>query len=140
MKQLLIVAVMAMSFALGANAETKTTVFNVNPKMSCQNCENKIKSNLRYEKGVKDIKTSLDDQTVTVTYDDAKTSPEKIASGFKKIGYTAAEGAAAKACKAKACCKEKAEAACKEVKSCCKEKAEAACKEVKSCCKEKTAK
>ena len=59
------------------------------PKMSCQNCENKIKSNLRFEKGIKSIETSLDSQTVTVVFNPKKTNVENIQKGFKKIGYAA---------------------------------------------------
>lgn len=94
-KTLSIIALLAVMFftVLGASAkspkESATAVFTVSPQMSCQNCENKIKSNIRFEKGVTDIATDLKGQTVTVTYDPAKTNPEKIVSAFKKIGYTA---------------------------------------------------
>lgn len=89
-KLMLSLAVAAVAFGASA-AEAVVAVFAVNPPMSCQNCENKIKSNLRYEKGVKKIVTSIKDQKVTVTYDPAKTSPEKLISGFSKIGYEALE-------------------------------------------------
>ena len=55
--------------AITAMAKTiKTTVFTTSPQMHCENCENKIKGNLRFEKGVKKIVTDIDSQTVTVTY------------------------------------------------------------------------
>ncbi len=57
--------------------------------MSCQNCENKIKSNLRFEKGVSKVETDLKSQKITVSYDASKTSAEAITKSFKKIGYTA---------------------------------------------------
>ena len=38
---------------------------------------------------MKQIATSLATQVVTVTYDPAKTSPEKMEGALKKIGYTA---------------------------------------------------
>lgn len=85
-------AIIFMMLALGAmtaGAKTVTSYFTVTPGMSCQNCEKKIKNNLRFEKGVKDITTSLKDQVVTVTFDDEKTSESKIIGAFKKIGYTA---------------------------------------------------
>ena len=54
--------------AITAMAKTiKTTVFTTSPQMHCENCENKIKGNLRFEKGVKKIVTDIDSQTVTVT-------------------------------------------------------------------------
>lgn len=69
--------------------DIKTVVFTTTPQMHCENCENKIKGNLRFEKGVKEITTSIDDQTVTVKYDASKTTPDKIQAGFKKFGYEA---------------------------------------------------
>ncbi len=104
MKKIIYTLALAALFASSALAETKEAVFTVNPQMSCQNCENKIKSNLRFEKGVKKIETSLADQTVTVTYDDTKTDSEKIIAGFKKVGYTAV-AADGKSSATKQCCK-----------------------------------
>lgn len=92
MKKILLVvaALAAISGAAAAkNAADSTAVFTVQPKMSCANCEKKIKSNLRFEKGIKNIVTSLPDQTVTVTFDPAKTNSEAISKGFAKIGYKA---------------------------------------------------
>ena len=77
--------VSAVTFA----KDIKTVVFTTTPQMHCENCENKIKNNLRFEKGVKEITTSVDNQTVTVKYDADKTTPDKIQQGFKKFGYEA---------------------------------------------------
>ena len=92
MKRILSLALMLVSLAVITNAKAPadtTAIFNVMPKMSCQNCENKIKSNLRFEKGIKSIETSLDSQTVTVVFNPKKTNVENIQKGFKKIGYAA---------------------------------------------------
>ena len=117
--------VMAMLvFAIGMFAkDIKTVVFTTLPQMHCENCENKIKGNLRFEKGIKQITTSVPDQKVTIEYDAAKTNPENIIKGFAKIGYTATVvtdetpakktgcGGCAKKTEAKGgCCSEKAEA------------------------------
>lgn len=87
---------MALVLAFGATnsisakeKEKETVVFTVSPKMTCRNCENKIKTNIRFEKGVNDITTNIKEQTVTVVYDPAKTDNAKLAEAFKKIGYTA---------------------------------------------------
>lgn len=69
--------------------EIKTVVFKTSPEMHCANCEERIKSNLRFEKGVKDIQTNLKDKTVTIKYDAAKTTVEQLIAGFKKIDYVA---------------------------------------------------
>ncbi len=54
--------------------EIKTVFFTTTPQMHCAACENKIKNNLRFEKGIKSIETSVPDQTVTVRYNADKTT------------------------------------------------------------------
>lgn len=77
-----------MSLSLSARDNCEVS-FTVTPKMSCANCEKKIKSNLRFEKGVKAVSTSLSDQKVNVTFDPDKTDEKKLTDAFKKIGYKA---------------------------------------------------
>lgn len=91
-----LVALLTCSATFQASAKDSqpkeaTAVFTVNPPMSCQNCENKIKSNLRFEKGVKSITTSLENQTVTVVYKPKDTNPDKLAQALAKIGYEACD-------------------------------------------------
>jgi copper chaperone CopZ len=59
--------------------------------MHCANCENKVKSNMRFETGVLNVVPSVKKQNVVIKYDDAKTDAKKLAEAFKKIGYTATE-------------------------------------------------
>lgn len=54
--------------------EIKTVVFTTTPQMHCAASENKIKNNLRFEKGIKNIETSVPNQTVTVKYNADKTT------------------------------------------------------------------
>ena len=54
--------------------EIKTVVFTTISQMHCEASENKIKSNLRFEKGIKSIETSVPNQTVTVKYNADKTT------------------------------------------------------------------
>ena len=121
MKKIMTVTAMLV-FAISMFAkDIKTVVFTTLPQMHCENCENKIKGNLRFEKGIKQITTSVPDQKVTIEYDADKTTPENIAKGFAKIGYkaTVVTGEAKK----KGCggCSKKAEA----VKgNCCKKDGE----------------
>ena len=130
MKRILTLAFSMMMVIAVMAADKATAYFTVTPGMTCQNCENKIKTNLRYEKGVKEIATSLSDQLVTVTYDPAKTSPETLAAAFKKIGYTATATTPVP----KAGCN-KAQG-CKKAESGCCKKAEGGCKKAQGgCCK-----
>ena len=87
-KMMTIMAMLVFAISMFAK-DIKTVVFTTLPQMHCENCENKIKGNLRFEKGIKDIQTSVPDQKVTIQYDADKTNPGKIAKGFAKIGYEA---------------------------------------------------
>jgi len=87
---LAIAAIIAISGSvLAKEAADSTVVFTVQPKMSCANCEKKIKTNLRFEKGIKSIATSVPEQTVTIVFNTKKTNIEAITKGFAKIGYKA---------------------------------------------------
>lgn len=89
MKKIMTVMTMLV-FAIGMFAkDIKTVVFTTNPQMHCESCETKIKGNLRFEKGIKEITTSVPDQKVTIKYDADKTTPGNIIKGFAKIGYEA---------------------------------------------------
>ncbi len=84
-------AMLMISVAIFAKGEIKTVVYTTTPQMHCAGCENKIKGNIKYIKGVKSIETDLEKQTVTIKYDSAKTTLEKIVAGFSKIGYEVKE-------------------------------------------------
>lgn len=65
MKKILVMFTMMMVAMVTFAKDIKTVVFTTTPQMHCEACENKIKSNLRFEKGIKSIETSVTDQTVT---------------------------------------------------------------------------
>ena len=88
MKKILVLAFALMIFA-SAGAENRTVTFTVNPPLVCNNCETKVKDNIRFEKGVKAVKPSFKKGIVEVTYDDSKTNVPALVEGFKKIGYDA---------------------------------------------------
>ena len=98
--------------------DIKEYVVTTNPQMSCQNCENKIKGNLRFEKGVKKVETNLKEQTVTVTYDADKTDEAKLAEAFGKLNYQV-QKVGDKNTTTKQCSKSSCDG---ESKSCCKNK------------------
>lgn len=82
----------ALALTLACQAkDIKTVVLTTNPEMHCMGCEKKIKENIRFEKGIKSIKTNLDDKTITIEYDAEKTNVPAIIEGFKKIKYEAQE-------------------------------------------------
>ena len=70
-----------------AKTATDTLVVTTLPQMHCQNCEKKIKSNIRFVKGTKKVYTSVDEQKVTIVYDSKKAKYDDFVAAFKKIGY-----------------------------------------------------
>lgn len=86
MKQTLLILLSSLLLMAGAK-DLRVLVMTPTPKMHCESCENKIKKNLRFEKGVKKIETSVENQTVTVTYDATKTDVKSLQSAMKQIGY-----------------------------------------------------
>ena len=89
MKKSIISMLLFMVAMIAAAKDIKTVVFTTTPQMHCESCEAKIKSNLRFEKGVKDIKTDIEAQKVYVSYDPKKTTEEKLQKAFEKFGYKA---------------------------------------------------
>lgn len=137
-KMISTMALLMMTVCMFAK-DVKTVVLTTLPQMSCENCENRIKGNLRFEKGVKDIQTSVPEQKVTVSYDAEKTSPEKIIKAMKKIGYQATvvdEAAPKKHC-GKCAQKDNAQGTCgKKRGTCNKQQTDGCGKQDKACAKQ----
>ena len=66
---------------------TDTLIVTPTPQMHCENCEKRIKNNIRFVKGTKKITTSVPNQTVTIIYDNTKATKEDYEKAFKSIGY-----------------------------------------------------
>lgn len=123
MKKILSITLMLLAVLTVAAKDIKTVVLTTDPIMHCESCENKIREQLRFEKGVKDIKACHKSQAVTITYDADKTNVDKLIASLAKIGYTATV-------KTTECCE-------KKPKGCCQMKAEGCCETKKSDCCEK---
>ena len=91
MKKVLVLSAMMLTAMVTMAKDIKTAVFTTSPEMHCENCEKRIKGNLRFEKGIKSIVTNLKTKTVTIQYDAEKTNVQNIVKGFKKIKYEAKE-------------------------------------------------
>lgn len=59
--------------------------------MTCDNCENTLFNQLRFEKGVKDLDIDLESNTIKVCFKKGKSTTEKIAGSIEKKGYEAKE-------------------------------------------------
>ena len=68
--------------------EVKEVTFLVH--LHCENCVKKVQENIAFEKGVKDLKVSLADQTVMIKYDSSKTSEQTLKAAIESLGYKVA--------------------------------------------------
>ena len=86
MKHILL-AIMTSLLLMAGGKDLRELVLTPTPQMHCANCENKIKNNMRFEKGVVKIETSVEQQTVVITYNGKKTDAKALQTAMKKIGY-----------------------------------------------------
>lgn len=90
MKTKLILSVFAIFFAINTVSakEIKSLTLKVEDMM-CEIHEAKITNMLRFEKGVKEIKTDVPSRIVIIKYDAEKNTPEKLIKSFEKVKCTA---------------------------------------------------
>lgn len=88
-KAMLMSALFLMIFGVGFAQKAKNETIKIQTSGQCGMCKERIEKALAYEKGVKSA--VYDDSTaiVTVVYNPAKTSPEKIRLAITKLGHDA---------------------------------------------------
>ena len=86
MKKVLFLFVFLCSILGAAAKDLQKVVFKVE-QMVCVNCEAKVKRNIPYEKGVKNMKTDVENHTVTVTFDADVTNVANLQKGFAKFFF-----------------------------------------------------
>ena len=90
-KSIIIIMTALLAFAVSSyagpkkKAELKEVTFSVH--LHCGNCVKKVKENISFEKGVKDLHVCLEDQIVYVKYDANKTSEDTLKAAIEKLGY-----------------------------------------------------
>lgn len=90
MKKLFLLMALAITSVSASAQKTNaadTLQVTTTPQMHCANCEKKIKSNIRFVKGVKKIETSIPEQKVTIVYEPSKSNFNDFVKAFRKIGY-----------------------------------------------------
>lgn len=65
--------------------KTETVTFKTT--IHCEGCVQKVNENISFERGVKDLKVSLDNKQVTITFDPSKTDQATLAKAIEKLGY-----------------------------------------------------
>jgi mercuric ion binding protein len=92
MKKLLVVVVLVCAAAIvapGQDKATKNEIVCYKSSMDCSSCENTIFETLRFEKGVKEVKTDLSSNTIKVVFDRRKNNREALAKVIQEKGYKA---------------------------------------------------
>ncbi len=95
MKTTIKTIILTISLMIGLSntnvAQEKKKIEEIKIKTSaiCGMCEERIESNMKFEKGITFVE--LDDKTkiVTLKYRIAKTNPDKIRKAISKLGYDA---------------------------------------------------
>lgn len=94
MKKAIILIISILALVCSANAakpRTKASVHKVVyvTTLDCENCAKKIRENVSFEKGVKDLKVDVPTKQVTVAFDSAKTDTLALRKAINKLGYKA---------------------------------------------------
>ena len=85
----IIFTAMFFFFKSSGDARTQTSVKIKCEEMQCQGCKDKITGSIKLLEGIYIVDISLEKKIITVTYDDSKTSPDKIISAINSAGYEA---------------------------------------------------
>lgn len=59
--------------------------------MTCEKCQQRIESNIPYEKGVTDLHVKLSDKLVIIEYRKDKTDVSKLKKAIQDLGFTATQ-------------------------------------------------
>jgi len=86
---MLLLGINTVSAQQRQNTREAQVVFSVD--MDCHNCEQKVKKNIPYQRGVKDLTTNLDKQLVTIKYQTNRTDKDKLKKSIEKLGFKAEE-------------------------------------------------
>ena len=96
MKKLLIGALIMLANVQLNAKDIKTVTLTPTPAMKCEKCAAKIKKQLQFEKGMKDIQIDVPSQTITLTFDAEKTTVENLQKSMEKVGFKGNETTAKK--------------------------------------------
>ncbi len=104
---LLLAMMVVMTGAVQAQKTSKIKEIKIKVSAQCGMCKDRIERALTFEKGVKSAEVDLETKTVTVTYNETKTTPDKIRLAISKLGHDADDVKADEKAYSKlpACCK-----------------------------------
>lgn len=83
----MVIAATSLSASAQKSRQVDTLLVTTIPEMHCSGCEERIKENICFVKGVKSIQTSVPEQKVTIIYQKNKAKYEDFVKAFGRIGY-----------------------------------------------------
>ena len=86
-----VIAIFALNTEASAQKKKKEAEVTFSVNVDCPACVKKLESNLPFEKGVKDLRVSLEEQTVWFKYQPEKTTKEALVKAVEKFGYEVKE-------------------------------------------------
>lgn len=91
MKRLSLTAILMLILAMTINlkAEEKLTSAKIKSPVQCEMCDATIKKGLAKVSGIDSVVVDLENQIITVAYDEEETSIERIRRAISKLGYDA---------------------------------------------------
>jgi periplasmic mercuric ion binding protein len=89
LKHLILMAALACSSHVFSQEKNKKETIVIRTSAQCEMCKDRIEKALAYTKGVKKSNLDVDSKLITVIYNAAKISPEKIREAISKAGYDA---------------------------------------------------
>jgi cation transport ATPase len=90
MKKLTVILFLFLGVSLVSIAQkSDKTVVCFKSNMDCADCEKTLMENLKFEKGVKDLKIDHVSNTIYIEYKEGKNSDDGFAKAIEKKGYTA---------------------------------------------------
>jgi len=83
-------ALMVMTMSAEAkNVKVKLQTVVYCTDIDCENCAKKIRENVSFEKGVRDLKVDVPAKTVEIQFDPARTDTLQLKKAIKNLGYEA---------------------------------------------------
>lgn len=94
MKRIFVAAIAAFLIFAGVNSEAKIVKPIIKKvvyctDLDCENCAKKIRENISFEKGVRDLSVDVPAKTVEISFDSNKTDTVQLRKAINKIGYEA---------------------------------------------------
>lgn len=80
-------ALLALTVGPHSSFAAQKTVVLLVPDMNCSTCPLTVRKALEKVAGVQNVKATLEPPEAMVTFDDAKTSIDKLTEATKKAGY-----------------------------------------------------